>query len=103
MEWELAAILALGLLVWFWYDSMRSHEHALAAAERACERDGLQFLDGAAACVALRPARNEAGQVTLRRTYRFEFSDDRYHRRAGTITLLGSEVEALELEPFLLQ
>jgi hypothetical protein len=100
--WELVTLLVLALLAWFWFDSLRSRERALAAAMRACEREGLQFLDGAAACIALRAARNEDGHMALRRTYRFEFSDDRYHRRSGTVTLLGSEVEALELEPFLL-
>ena len=101
--WELAFIVALGALAWFWFDSLRSRERALAAAMRACEREGLQFLDGAAACIALRPARNEDGQMRLRRTYRFEFSDDRHTRRRGTVILLGGDIESLELEPFLLQ
>jgi hypothetical protein len=34
--------------------------------------------------------------------YRFEFSDDGVRRRAGHLVLLGTELESLELEPFLL-
>src|SRR6266853_1669383 len=43
--WEAWALVALALLAWLWFDSMRSRERAVAACERACERDGLQFLD----------------------------------------------------------
>ncbi len=99
--WEWLVLFCMAALGWFAYDSMRSRERALAAGMRACKREGLQFLDGAAVCIALRPARNAAGHVVLRRTYRFEFSDDRYNRRGGTVTLLGGTIEQLNLEPLL--
>src|SRR6266571_1529324 len=55
--WEAWALVALALLAWLWFDSMRSRERAVAACARACERDGLQFLDETVECVSLRPAR----------------------------------------------
>jgi len=48
----------------------------------------------------VRPARNEAGHLVLRRVYRFEFSDDGSRRRAGSIVMLSGEVESLTMEPF---
>lgn len=99
---ETAAIFLGILLVWFWVEGMRSREDALHAATEACEREGLQFLDGAAACIAIRLARDEGGRMGLRRTYRFEFSDDRYNRREGIVVMQDGEVITLTLEPFLL-
>jgi hypothetical protein len=102
-SWEIWALVAIALLAWWWYDSMRARERALAVAGAACRRDGLQFLDETVECVKTRPARTEAGQFALRRTYRFEFSDDGHNRRAGSVVILGATVESLYLEPFLLQ
>jgi hypothetical protein len=100
--WEAWALAALALLAWLWFDSMRARERALAAGSRACERDGLQFLDETVECVSLRAARDEDGRLALRRVYRFEFSDDGRNRRSGGIVMLGGEVESLTMEPFLL-
>jgi len=98
--WVLAA---LAVLAWLWFDSMRAREHAVAAGSRACERNGLQFLDQTVECVSLRPARDENGHVSLRRVYQFEFSDNGDNRRGGSIVMMGGEVESLTMEPFLLQ
>src|SRR2546422_9657651 len=96
--WEAWALVALALLAWLWFDSMRSRERAVAACARACERDGLQFLDETGECVSLRPARDENGRVALRRVYRVAFSDDGRNRRAGGIVMRGGAGESLPME-----
>jgi hypothetical protein len=100
---ELAAALAIAALGWLWYDSMRARERALGAGRQACKRDGLQFLDETVQIARLRPARDREGRLVLRRTYRFEFSDDGVRRREGTVVMLGAELESLHLEPFRVQ
>ena len=101
--WEAWALAALAMLAWLWFDSMRARERAVAAGSRACERDGLQFLDETVECVSLRPARDENGRIALRRIYRFEFSDNGDNRRGGNVSLLGGKVESLTMEPYLLR
>ena len=101
--WEGFALAAIAALGWWWYDSMRARERALVIAGAACARDGLQFLDETVECVATRPARDDDGRLALRRTYRFEFSDDGNNRRAGTVVILGTAVESVHLEPFLIR
>ncbi len=101
--WEIAVLLAFAALAWLWFDSMKARERALIVAPSACQRDGLQFLDETVECIALWPARNQDGRLVLRRVYRFEFTDNGENRRAGTIVMLGGEVAALSMEPFLLQ
>jgi len=100
---ESLTLILLAALVWLWFDSMRARERALASGKRACERDGLMFLDETVECIALRLARNGDGRVALRRTYGFEFSDTGNNRRSGSIVMLGGEVESLYTEPFLIQ
>jgi hypothetical protein len=101
--WELVAVAVLAALGWLVFDSLRARERAVAAGKAACRRDDLQFLDDTVEVVKLRPARNEAGQLVLRRTYRFEFSDTGTNRRRGSVVTLGAEVESLYMEPFLVQ
>ena len=100
---EMVTLLILAVLVWLWFDSMRARERALASGKRACERDGLMFLDETVECVALGVARNGDGHVALRRTYGFEFSDTGNNRRSGSVVMLGGEVESLYTEPYLIQ
>jgi uncharacterized protein DUF3301 len=103
MDWNVVALLALALLAWLWYDSMRARERAVSAGQAACARERLQFLDETVECTSVRPARNAAGRLQLRRVYRFEFSDDGSRRRSGQVVMLSGEVESLTMEPFLLQ
>ena len=102
LDWETLALVALALLAWLWYDSMRARERAVAAGQEACAREQLQFLDETVECTSVKLARNAAGRLQLRRVYRFEFSDDGSRRRAGSIVMLSGEVESLTMEPFLL-
>jgi hypothetical protein len=100
---ELSAIaLAVGAM-WFWFDSLRARERAVAAGRSACGRYGLQFLDETVAFVRLRPARDDDGRLRLRRTYVFEFSDTGDNRRQGVIVTLGSDLADVQMEPFRIQ
>ncbi len=93
--WVLVA--ALG---WFWYDGLRALEAARTAGRRACGRAGVQFLDDTVASVKLGLGRDEYGRTALRRIYRFEFSDTGDNRLEGRVVLLGSRVEAIEMDPY---
>ena len=97
---EIAVLLAFAALVWFWFDSLKVRERALAVGPLSCERSGLQFLDQTVECVSLRLSRNDQGRVVLRRVYRFEFTDNGESRRAGTIVMMGGEVASLAMEPY---
>jgi hypothetical protein len=101
--WEVAAIVALAAGIWFWFDALRARECAVLAGRAACAREGVQFLDDTVVMTRIAPMRNEAGRLTFRRTYGFEFSDTGNNRRNGTIVVAGDAVEALDMEPFLLR
>ena len=97
MSLELLALALLGLFAWFWMDTLRAREAALAAARRACEAEGLQLMDETVAVERLRPARNDEGRLALRRDYLFEYSRDGADRHRGALTLLGRELTLLDL------
>lgn len=94
---EIAALLALGGVAWFWLDSLKAREAGVLAARRACAREGVQFLDETVVGRGLRPARDERGHMVLRRAYEFEYSltgNDRYH---GSVVLEGREVTLVDV------
>jgi len=101
--WESLAIVMIVAGAWLWVDSLRARERALAAGRRACERYGVQFLDATVVFARLRLARDAEGQLRLRRTYTFEFSDTGDNRRHGAIVMLGGELQDMQLEPHRLQ
>jgi hypothetical protein len=101
--WEAAAIVVIVASLLFWVDSLRARERALAAGRAACARNGLQFLDETVAGASLRLARNEAGELRIRRVFAFEFSDTGDNRRQGSIVMLGGELQDLQMEPYKIQ
>ena len=101
--WEAAAILAIAAGLYFWIDSLRARERALAAGRAACERNGLQLLDETVAGAGLRLARNDLGELRFRRVFVFEFSDNGNNRRRGSVVVLGAAVQDLYIEPYPVQ
>ena len=99
MTVEVLFLVACAGLAMFWYDSMRAREAALDRACRATEAAGCQLLDATVSLASLRAAREQGGMLRLRRTYRFEFSDDGMRRLQGRVTVSGSRPERVELEP----
>jgi hypothetical protein len=89
MTWE---ALLLGLLVgigWFWSDSLRKREIALAAARRVCEQAGVQLLDETVALHRLRVRKDENMHSRFYREFSFEYSAAGDDRHPGRIYLLG--------------
>jgi len=101
--WEAAAIVLIVAGIFFWIDSLRARERALAAGRSACKRYGVQLLDETVQFAQLRLARDDEGRLRLRRSYRFEFSDTGDNRRHGAIVMLGGELQDMQLEPHRLQ
>lgn len=102
MNWT--ELLFLGLAAggaWFWLDSLKTREIGIRAARHACQGEGLQFLDETVVGQLLGLARDAAGQLRLRRVYRFEYSDTGDNRCSGSVTMLGHDVEVLHVRPHL--
>jgi len=101
--WELVALAGVAAGAYLWADSLRARERAVAAGRAACQRYGVQLLDDTVAFAKLRLGRDPGGQLRLRRTYVFEFSDTGDNRRQGAVVMLGGQVEDLQLEPYRLR
>ncbi len=97
ITFENLAFVALGLIVWFWYDTNRAREAGIRAAQESCAREGVQLLDGTVVFRSLRVARNENGRLALRRVYDFEYSGSGNDRYRGTVMLLGTDVVMLDV------
>ena len=91
----LTVILLAAAVVWFWQDSLAARESANAAAMEACNRLGLQFLDGTVAFARVTLVRVDGGRLRLRRTYVFDYTANSIERRQGFVLLTGRRVETV--------
>jgi uncharacterized protein DUF3301 len=99
LGWGLLTMVILAAAVlWFWQDSLAARESANAAAKEACQRLGLQFLDGTVAFARMALVR-EAGWLKLRRTYVFDYTATSIERRQGFVLLTGRRVESVGYAP----
>lgn len=95
---SLLLLFALGLAVWFWQDSLRAREQAVAKSRQYCNNYNYQFLDESVALCSLRPGRDARGSITWYRQYQFEFSLDGYNRYNGTANLIGHHIHSIHLD-----
>jgi hypothetical protein len=96
---EIACLAAILAAAGFWLNGLKARDVAVSAARKACESEGLQFLDDTVSLSSLRPIRNDEGALALRRVYTFEFSDTGDNRRPGSVVLLGHQVFMLNVGP----
>jgi len=95
----LLLLCSLALAGWFWHDSLGARELANSAAQDACSRLQLQFLDGTVAFAGIRLIRGADGWPTLERRYVFDYTADSLARRQGFVMVLGPRVEAVGFSP----
>src|ERR1043165_2935456 len=92
-------MLVAAALGWFWHDSLAARESANLAAQEACQRLGLQFLDGTVAFSRLRLTRSHTGRLALQRTYIFDYAANSIARRQGFVVLASRRVESVGFAP----
>ncbi|HTY02134.1 MAG TPA: DUF3301 domain-containing protein [Rhodocyclaceae bacterium] len=94
---ETACLLLVVAAAWFWLDGVRARDAAMSACRRACEVEGLQFLDETVAIRSLKLERDEDGALRMRRVYDFEYSDTGNDRHPGSVVIRGRTVVALHV------
>ena len=94
----LAALAAIGVIFWYWSDSLRTREQALRVCADACRQMGVQLLDQTVVVRRLRLGRDAGGRVRLRRHYGFEFSIDGGDRFRGQAVMVGRFLVYLEMD-----
>lgn len=98
---EIALILILLALGWFWIDSLDKRERAILLGSELASRFGLQLLDETVACSRIWLGRNRRGHVQFLRTFEFDVSasgDDRLHCH---LMLLGNQLGTWHIPPYL--
>lgn len=88
--------ISLGLLGWFWHDSLRAREKALGIARIKCIHYQVQMLDQTVSTVGVSLYWGDEG-LRLRRRYRFDYSDGGNDRYQGSLVLRGLVLEDFSL------
>ena len=94
---ELLLLVIAAAVAWFWLSTIRVREVAVAAARHACDAEGLMLLDDTVSMAAMKPVRDDDGQLKLQRRYEFEYSDTGDNRREGSLVLVGRRVVLLNV------
>ena len=100
---ELVLLIVLIALAWFWLDSMAKRERAILLGRELAARFNLQLLDETVACSKLWVARNSRGHAKWLRTYEFDVSANGADRLHCHLTLLGNQLGAWHIPPYLQQ
>ncbi len=85
-----------GLLGWVWLDGARARELATELARTMCDRHGVQFLDDTVNLSRM-GIRWTSNGLRIRRMFYFDFSREGTSRFTGTILLVGTDVEYLDI------
>lgn len=88
----------LSLFVFYWFDTARAKETAVAHGRRACKEMKVQFLDDSVVRYRSAVRRGPSGQLTIERCFRFEFTLNGHSREQGYIRLLSQRLQLLELD-----
>jgi hypothetical protein len=96
---EIAGLVIVACAFWLWHDSLKAREAGMRATRSACAAEGLLFLDDTVSIHSIWPARDDRGQLRLRRVYDFEYSDTGNNRQRGKITLIADSIVTIYLAP----
>ena len=91
-------LIILGLLVWFWQDSLRHREYAIQQCKNACKEMELQLLDQTIALRSISLKRDSKNTLKFMRRYTFEFSINGIDRYKGYIVLHGGNIEHTQFD-----
>ena len=94
---SLIPLLLLALVLWFWQNTLRIREFAVAVARQTCSRQDLQLLDGTVVLHRVGLKRSASGHMAVRRTFLFAYSEDGIERHTGFVIMLGSQIEQVGL------
>jgi len=95
---SLALLVIIGLLVWFWLESLKSRDIAIQVARTSCRQQELQLLDGTVSLQTLRPYYRNLDDYGLKSTYTFDYSGDGVSRQTGCVVLYNTRVVSIILE-----
>jgi hypothetical protein len=91
-------LAVIALLIIYAVKAMRARETAYRAARRHCDEMDVQILDQNVYLRRIWFKRNDAGRLSLWRTFYFEFTVSGADRYFGRVIMLGRRVEQVELQ-----
>ena len=97
MSDSMIIILVFASAAWIWWDSRGSAEFATRMVRQYCQSAGVSFLNDTVSWQKMRLKRNKLGRMQIERTYFFEFTSDVQRRYQGKITILGRQVQSINL------
>lgn len=73
----------------YWFYTSKARETAISSCRKTCDEMNCLFLDGSVVRYSTKIRRGPTGQLSLLRSYIFEYTPAGHDRRKGDIKLLG--------------
>lgn len=93
----LLLLILLGLVIWFWQNTLRARELAFRATHELCRLQQYQLLDSTVTLQRIELVRSDQGRMQFKRTFQFAYSDDGDSRYSGFVIVAGNHVEQVGL------
>ncbi len=90
------ALACVAILIW---QNAGFRDRAIRLAKQHCERMDVQLLDDTIALTKLRLKKDARGNIAIARCYEFEFTSTGDRRYQGLLSLHGTKLDDVELEP----
>ncbi len=97
---DIAVLLVVSMLGYFFWRAVAIREQALHAVKRHLKLLDLQLLDEAVALRSVWVRRDKQRRLSVERVYQFEFSSTGVDRYNGRIIMLDDQVTDILLEPY---
>ena len=88
----------IGLIILFWFESLRVREFIIKMCKKICRESDLQLLDQTVSLWKIKLGRSESGWLSVHRVFRFEVSSNGTDRLTGYVILDGRRIRAVQIE-----
>lgn len=94
---KVIAIIALGLIAYYWSYTQKLKACAVRGAKKRCNEAGVQFLDHTVVYHKMRWFKNASGQRRIQREYLFDFTSTGEQRYVGKVYLQAHHIASVDL------
>lgn len=98
---DLFIVLIIALMFWAWWIDRGIKQTAFTLAKQHCEEINVQLLDDNVRLDKIAFKRNAHGSISIKRTFKFEFTSTGERRHQGQLTMLGKKLERIDAGVFL--
>ncbi|GAA6133484.1 DUF3301 domain-containing protein [Oceaniserpentilla sp. 4NH20-0058] len=97
---DIFIVVILGSIAWVWWLDRGLKQAAFNKCKAYCQQAEVQLLDDNIQITSIKIKRKPNGNLGIYRKFNFEFTYTSEKRYTGSLEMLGSNIQKIELEPY---